>query len=890
MSRHIRTKTVVENAKRRNDESVLKHGRPKALEPGNVSAGPSERYARFRAGQRRAASAAGRFAAGLPFQLDAFQQEAIDALEEGNNVLVAAPTGAGKTIIADFAVHLAQEQNVKAFYTTPIKALSNQKFHDLVDLYGEEKVGLLTGDTSINSEADIVVMTTEVLRNMLYERSTTLGALRYVILDEVHYLADRFRGPVWEEVIIHLPRTVKVVGLSATVSNVEDFSSWIASVRGGTKLVVSERRPVPLERHVILQEDPATEPEVLDLYRSGRDGKQMSRINPQLVARLSQLDSLAMRETHSARPGRRRASHGRRGSDPVRQPNRYTPRRWAVIDELDYMGMLPGIYFIFSRNGCNDAVEQCMDAGLKLTTDDESRRIRRIVDGMVEGQLSHSDLAALGYSQFRFALEQGIAAHHAGVITLFRQVVEHLFELGLVKAVFATETLALGINMPARCVVVEKLEKFDGTGHVPLTPGEFTQLTGRAGRRGIDSIGHAIVVDHKGFKPETMASLSSKRVYPLHSSFKPTFNMAVNLLNSSDYETARNTLAHSFAQWEANESASELEDQIRKLTQAMDGYEQAAHCDYGDITDLALIRSGLSCMQKKGRRSLKRQSFTSESERRSAFDALDRQIRALEETDRNHPCRQCPHLQDHLKWTRRWLRERHELALAKDRYASRTGSVARQFDRICQILKKMGYLRQAEHRVDTTENSGWSNDFRLTQSGQLLRRIYSEQDLVLAQTLLSGALDHLNHQELAAALSSLVYESRRGGPTGAPGRWPGGTDGALATAAADMAGIWKQVDEACDEAGLSAELPELDFGLAGVIHEWADGAGLARILQDSELTAGDFVRNAKRLSDVLTQVSQLGPYLDPQSKDLARRAYQASQSVNRGIVAYTGVD
>ena len=219
---------------------------------------PAQRYASFQKANKHRASVAARFAATLPFDLDDFQTEANDALEAGSNVLVAAPTGAGKTVVADFAIYLAQERNVKAFYTTPIKALSNQKYHDLVDVYGPDKVGLLTGDTSINSEADIVVMTTEVLRNMLYEHSTTLTALRYVILDEVHYLADRFRGPVWEEVIIHLPKTVKIVGLSATVSNVEDFSNWIASVRGETKLVISEHRPVPLEQHVVVQADEQT--------------------------------------------------------------------------------------------------------------------------------------------------------------------------------------------------------------------------------------------------------------------------------------------------------------------------------------------------------------------------------------------------------------------------------------------------------------------------------------------------------------------------------------------------------------------------------------------------------------------------------------------------------
>ncbi len=321
---------------------------------------PSQRYAAFQKRQAHNASVAARFAATLPFDLDDFQQDAIDALERGENVLVAAPTGAGKTVVADFAMYLARERNVKAFYTTPIKALSNQKYHDLTAVYGADRVGLLTGDISINSEADIVVMTTEVLRNMLYEHSTTLNALRFVILDEVHYLADRFRGPVWEEVIIHLPRQVSVIGLSATVSNVEDFSSWISSVRGDTKLVVSERRPVPLEQHVLVQADDHTEPELLDLYRRDAQGEQTTKLNVRLIDRLDQLDRQAARR-RGAENSRSRGRVHSRGHAPAQ---RHTPKRWAVVDELNYLDMLPGIYFIFSRNACDHANEQCINTRL----------------------------------------------------------------------------------------------------------------------------------------------------------------------------------------------------------------------------------------------------------------------------------------------------------------------------------------------------------------------------------------------------------------------------------------------------------------------------------------------------------------------------------------------
>lgn len=844
---------------------------------------PAQRYASFRDSRARARSAAGRFAATLPFAIDDFQREADEALEAGRNVLVAAPTGAGKTVVADFAMFLAQERNVKAFYTTPIKALSNQKYHDLAAVYGPDRGGLLTGDTSINSEADIVVMTTEVLRNMLYERSTTLNALGYVILDEVHYLADRFRGPVWEEVIIHLPESVRIVGLSATVSNVEDFSQWITSVRGETTLVVSERRPVPLEQHVMVQADEHTEPELIDLYRHDGDGEQTTKINARLIDRLDQLDRRAARRRGEERPNRRGgAGRGGKGRDrAARKPERHTPRRWAVVDELNYLDMLPGIYFIFSRNGCDQAVEQCINAGLELTSEAEVRRIRRIVDEMVEGQMSADDLKALQFSKFRFALEEGFASHHAGMIALFRQIVERLFEEGLVKMVFATETLALGINMPARCVVVEKLEKFDGTGHVQLTPGEFTQLTGRAGRRGIDTIGHAVVVDHHGFLPATAASLSSKRVYPLHSSFRPTFNMAVNLLNSSDYATARVTLDHSFAQWEANESAWQLESQIGTLEQAIEGYEQAFVCEHGDFKELMTIRMRLSDLEKAGRRKLKQTAFRTDKERSQAFRDLDRRIGELKALDRDHPCRQCPDLQRHLKWGHRWAREMRELELVRDRYDSRTGSVARQFDRICEILAALGYLE----RHDEDPNG---LDYRLTEHGQLLRRLYSEQDLILAQAICNGTLKLLPPACLASALSSLVYEARRGGG-GEPRYYPGGSQGPVAIAAQELRGIHASIRMMCEDDGLPAP-PQPDFGIADIMYEWADGEDLAAVLRGVELTGGDFVRNAKRLTDVLQQIATAAPLLGPDGEALAATAHEAADMVNRGIVAYSGVD
>lgn len=844
---------------------------------------PAERYARFDRVKRQRRSIAAKFADTLPFELDRFQTDANEALEQGSNVLVPAPTGAGKTVVADFAVYLAQQQNAKAFYTTPIKALSNQKYHDLVALYGPDKVGLLTGDTSINSEADIVVMTTEVLRNMLYEHSTTLQALRYVVLDEVHYLADRFRGPVWEEVIIHLPQSVRIVGLSATVSNVEDFADWIASVRGETKLVVSEHRPVPLEQYVLIQRDPRTEPELFDLYRHDDNGRPTTKLNARLTNRLDEYMRREQRRRGAERPDRRkgRGRHGRPESRSARQVERYQPKRWAVVDELNFLGMLPAIYFIFSRNGCDEAVDQCLDAGLRLTSDDEALRIRSIVDEMIEGQLTHDDLKTLHFARFRHALEEGFAAHHAGMVALFKQIVERLFEEGLIKVVFATETLALGINMPARSVVIEKLEKYDGTGIVGLTPGEYTQLTGRAGRRGIDTIGNAVVVDHRGFTPETAVALSSKRVYPLHSSFKPTFNMAVNLLNTSDYETARIALDHSFAQWEANESAWQIEARIDALTAALAGYAEAMTCEYGDFTDLLRIRMQLNELQKNERRKLKHEVFATNADKSRAFRRLDARIAKLKELEHDHPCKQCPDFQDHMKWGHRWMRETRELERLRQRYDSRTGSVARQFDRICEILDRLGYLERTDH--------DGVRDYTLTEQGQLLRRLYSERDLVLAQAITEGVLDDLSAPQIAALLSSLLYEARRG-EGGEPRRYPGGPHGLVAQRARELKYLDEQVLVLCEDAGMDSYLQPLDFGIVDIIYDWACGDSLAQVLEHTELTGGDFVRNAKRLADVLQQIAVAEPYMGEQHAMLAARAREAFDAVNRGIVAYSGVD
>ncbi len=481
----------------------------------------------------------------LSFTLDDFQQRACRALEDGHGVLVCAPTGAGKTVVGEFAVHLALAAGRKCFYTTPIKALSNQKHADLVRRYGADRIGLLTGDQSINGDAPVVVMTTEVLRNMLYANSETLQGLSHVVMDEVHFLADRMRGAVWEEVILHLSEDVRLVSLSATVSNAEEFGSWIQTVRGDTTVVVDEHRPVPLWQHVMVGK------RLFDLfdYRATgatKNGRELL-VDPELlrhIAHRREADRLADWQP------RRRGGGDHRG----RRPSIFRgPSRPEVIELLESEQLLPAITFIFSRAGCDAAVKQCLRSSLRLTTDAERSRIAEIVDRRC-ADLSESDLVVLGYHEWRDGLLRGLAAHHAGMLPAFRHTVEELFTEGLVKAVFATETLALGINMPARTVVLERLVKFDGEQHVQLTPGEYTQLTGRAGRRGIDVEGHAVVLWTPDVDPAEVAGLASTRTFPLRSSFGPSYNMTINLVNQMGPTQAHKLLESSFAQYQADRS------------------------------------------------------------------------------------------------------------------------------------------------------------------------------------------------------------------------------------------------------------------------------------------------------------------------------------------------
>ncbi|MWB97824.1 DEAD/DEAH box helicase [Agromyces seonyuensis] len=804
---------------------------------------PAERYARSR--QQRRQPRLESFAAGQRFDLDEFQRASCTALDEDRSVLVAAPTGAGKTVVAEFAVYLAmQETDAKVFYTTPIKALSNQKYQEFVETWGAEHVGLLTGDTNVNSTARIVVMTTEVLRNMLYAESPLLDRLAYVVMDEVHYLADRFRGAVWEEVIIHLPERVRLVSLSATVSNAEEFGDWLQAVRGDTDVIVSEDRPVPLEQHVLLDR------KLVDLFDSSGQAAT-HRVNPEL------------KRLASGRNLGERSRRGRRGGDRSQRqrPTAHRADRVEITGMLAQANLLPAICFIFSRAGCDQAVRQLLRADVRLTDREERDQIREVVEARAR-MLRDEDLAVLGFWEWRDGLERGIAAHHAGLLPAFKETVEELFQKKLVKMVFATETLALGVNMPARTVVLEKLEKFNGEARVPITPGEYTQLTGRAGRRGIDVEGHSVIQWVDGLDPEAVASLASRRSYPMNSSFRPTYNMAVNLIDQFGRERTRQILEQSFAQFQADRAVVDLARTLRKQEESLAGYAEAMRCHLGDFGEFAAIRRDIGRLEKENTR-----GNLSHVQRERIQHELGVKRKAM----RAHPCQGCAEREQHARWAERWWRLEQDHDKLRGQIRSRTGQVAKIFDRVVDVLLECGYLERDEHGV-----------VRPTSAGRALKRIYGERDLLVAECLRRGIWDGLDVPQIAAMAATIVYEPRRDDafdPRDLPrGRFRTALDATL--------DAWSDLDDVEHD----AKLPGTDQptpSLAGPMHAWARGLGLGQVLELAGLAAGDFVRVTKQVIDLLDQISIVA------EPELATNARAAIDAIRRGVVvdvvdAYAG--
>lgn len=867
------------------------------------------------------------------FEMDRFQIEAIDAIEACQHVIVAAPTGSGKTVVAEFGIERAHRLGKRAFYTAPIKALSNQKYRDLVALHGAESVGLLTGDTTINHGAGILVMTTEVLRNMIYAEAGSLSDVGAVVLDEVHFLQDTYRGPVWEEVIIHLPDHIQLICLSATVSNHAQLGDWVRAVRGPTRVVVEHKRPVTLENFYLVGDRVDQELRMLPVVLDGQANSSGFRYD---------LRSL-------------------RGRGPQRDSRRErrvveTPHRIETLKLLGDRKMLPAIWFIFSRNQCDAAAQACVDAGLMLTDEGERARIAAIAEDRLAA-LRTSDLEVLGVTEFLARLQAGIASHHAGLLPAFKEVVEACFVEGLIKVVFATETLAVGINMPARTVVIEKLTKFTGDHHESLTAGEYTQLTGRAGRRGIDEHGSAVVLWNPFVQFGQVVELVQSRSFHLRSAFRPTYNMAANLIRTHTRVQARQVLSLSFAQFQSNAEILRSQTRLRHLRDRADGLRSEAQSPFGDLeeyrrlrgsdapvlhaedaisTAMAALRPGAVIRIDAGkhhcpavvvavanRRSGVKISVVTPGGDLVRVHPEDFSLPPIGVGEVRLPPVHAPERKEYRREVSKRLRTtRLDIGSTKrsghgsadtrsQRRRDDGGDVSAMFalhpvegdpdlehrlraakkadavDRdIAQLMTRLdkdqhGLAVQFDKVVGVLADLGYVDleQWSLNPAGEILSHIFHESDLLIAECLRTGLFEGLSAAELACLVSMFVYEHRS--PDDPPSPWFPNDD--VRQRAEKVLQISSRLAALETVNGISPHRPP-DPTFAAVAYAWVAGDGFAELVQAEDLTGGDFVRTIKQLIDVLTQIGRNAT--DPATRSAA---LSAAEAAHRGVIADAAV-
>lgn len=867
----------------------------------------------------------------FPFELDQFQNHAIASLNAGRSVVVCAPTGSGKTLVGEYAIYRALARGKRVFYTTPLKALSNQKLRDFRSEFGFDLVGLLTGDASINRDAPILVMTTEIFRNMLYgtpigQVGTSLIDVEAVVLDECHYMNDRQRGTVWEESIIYCPESIQLVALSATVDNSDQLTDWLNQVHGPTDLIYSDYRPVPLEFHF------GNSKGLFPLLN-----KDKSQLNPRLI--------------------KRKKRRGDRSKQIARQES---PSIIYTLEHLRQRDMLPAIYFIFSRRGCDKAVAEV--GNLWLVDGDEAQRLRPQIDDFLTRNPEAGRAGHIG------PLYRGIAAHHAGILPAWKGLVEELFQQGLIKVVFATETLAAGINMPARTTVISTLSKRTDSGHRLLNPSEFLQMAGRAGRRGMDEVGHVVTLQTPFEGSKEAGYLATSKPDPLVSQFTPSFGMVLNLLQTHTLQEAKELVERSFGQYLAN---LHLQPQYKQISQSKQQlanvHSQIANISDEEVAQYEKLRQTLK-VERKLLTTLQEQAAEVQKEElsmmlsfavsgtllslKSEHFAVSAPVTAVL-VGKTPGSGQAPFLVCLGKDNRWYVTSIHDVI---DLYAQLpridippdllppsglslkpgnscdgdeiTNAIATQIpqpeDGLCMAPEVVEQLRRVTSLQEEVENSPlhelgntasiykrqtrateleteiqelesqveqqsqrhWEEFITLieilqyfegldnlvpTELGQMAAAIRGENELWLGLVLVSGKLNQLDPHHFATAIAALVTETSR-----PDSRVFFELSTEVADALASLRSIRRKVFQLQHRYGVA--LPVwLEFELIALVEQWALGMDWVELCENTTLDEGDVVRILRRTLDLLSQI----PHVPHLPDDIKRNAQRAIQLIDR---------
>ena len=763
----------------------------------------------------------------LPFTLDEFQREAIAKLERSRGVLVSAPTSSGKTVVAEYAIwrrlraagslRIPDGRPADVVYTTPLKALSNQKFRDLSKRYGADHVGLVTGEHTINDTAPVVVMTTEILRNVIYDEPARLDHVGDVVLDEIHYIDDYPRGTVWEEVIIEAPRHIRITGLSATISNVDEIAAWMTGLRGTIETVMRTERPVALAMWLAIDNvlHPLFDP------RGNADRRTLE------LAQERTLDDPRWR-------------YARRAPDND---------LLHVIDELTRRRMLPAIYFIFSRRGCREALARCDLHNLDLTDSDEKRAVDAALAERLDALTDDDERRVVGDALMAKLLRRGLAMHHAGMLPYAKETVERLFQAGLIKVVFATETLSLGLNMPARSCVISTFSKFDGTSFAALTSGELTQLMGRAGRRGIDTLGHGVILKESDVDVRDIYDAALSGEFKVESKFAPTYAMVLSLLRTRSAAEAEALLQKSLGQYQTlrqlehwTHRRENLREQLADLRQRVFRHPRVP-CTERTLTQYLHASHELSEVQSALRRQRREHWRAGRGRGRRASDpgqrheVLKRRANQLQQRLNRSPCPHCPFLAEH----RAHRREMEEVE------ATLRGGEAEL------EAESRRYVREFRALRDVLRDGGFLEGDRATAMGTLAEQLFGESSLLVAQAVCGGTLDGLEPEELAATLVMLVAEDRgRDRPPASRRHFPSNR---VERCHRRLRADWQHLADLEAAHGVQTLRP-LSLDYVNPLYRWALGDDLAALEAPAAADLGDVVKAVKSLYSLLRQMEQ----------------------------------